>query len=155
VNRPARLLATWFGAGYLPIAPGTWGSLGALPLAYLLAWAAGGWGLLAGAMAVFAAGLWATAAILRPGGLKDPGDVVIDEVAGQLLTLVPVAHDLGWWPLGFLLFRAADIVKPWPASAAERLPGALGVMADDAIAGLYAALALWGLLWLWSWAFGG
>lgn len=154
MNRPARLLASWFGAGYLPVAPGTWGSLGALPLAYPLSWA-GPLGLVAGAVAVFAVGLWATAAILRPGGLKDPADVVIDEVAGQLLALAPVAHDPRWWPLAFVLFRAADIRKPWPAAAAERLPGALGVMADDAFAGLYAAGALYALLWLSDWAFSG
>ena len=153
MNRSARLLASWFGAGYLPIAPGTWGSLGALPLAYLLAATAGAWGLAAGAVVIFVVGLWATARILRPGGLKDPADVVIDEVAGQLVALMPVALDLRWWPAAFLLFRAADIWKPWPAGAAERLHGALGVMADDAIAGLYAALAVLALVLLAGWAF--
>jgi phosphatidylglycerophosphatase A len=148
MNKSARLLATWFGCGYLPIAPGTWGSLGALPLAFVLALVGGSRGLVLGAAAVFVLGIWATSVILRPGGLKDPGDVVIDEVAGQLLALAPVANDPVWWPVGFVLFRLADIVKPWPANAAERLPGALGVMADDIVAALYTVVALLVLLWL-------
>jgi phosphatidylglycerophosphatase A len=146
VKRIARLLATWFGCGTLPIAPGTWGSLGALPLGAGLAWGAGVLGLVGGAILVFALGLWATKEALSPGGSKDPQEVVIDEVAGQLLALVPVAMEPLWWPVAFLLFRAADIVKPWPANVSERLPGALGVMADDAIAGAYAALILWGAM---------
>ncbi|MSO70747.1 MAG: phosphatidylglycerophosphatase A [Alphaproteobacteria bacterium] len=155
MKRAARLLATWFGAGYLPIAPGTWGSLGALPLAAALAWAAGGWGLVSGAVVIFALGLWATARFLLPGGIKDPSEIVIDEVAGQLLALAPVAHDPLWWPIAFILFRLADIVKPWPANVSERLPGALGVMADDAVAALYVVLFLSGSLWLMQRYFGG
>jgi len=154
VARPpaaARLLAAWFGAGYLPIAPGTWGSAGALPLAYPIALVGGGAAVAVAAALLFVAGLWAAGRVLRPGGLKDPGDIVIDEVAGQMIALAPIALDLRYWPLAFVLFRLADVVKPWPASWAERrLPGALGLMTDDVVAGLYAAAGCW----LAAWAFG-
>jgi phosphatidylglycerophosphatase A len=141
--RPAALLATWFGAGLLPVAPGTWGSLAALPFAWVIAGLGGRGALLAAALVAFAVGCWAAGEYERETGTKDPGAVVIDEVAGQWVTLAFVPLSLWSTVLGFVLFRVADIVKPWPASLAERrLAGGLGVMADDIVAGAYAGLAL-------------
>ena len=139
-------LATWFGAGLLPWAPGTWGSLAALPFAWAIERQAGQAGLAVAAAAVFALGCWAAGRYERRAGRRDPGAIVIDEVAGQWLTLAAVPASVWSYAAGFALFRAADILKPWPARLAERrLPGGLAVMADDAAAAAYAGAALWAL----------
>ena len=141
---PAMLLATWFGAGLLPKAPGTWGSLAALPFAWLIERAWGPLGLVVAALAVFAVGCWAAGAVARGGGIADPGYIVIDEVAGQFLTLAAAPPGIATYLVGFALFRIADIVKPWPASWADRsVHGGFGIMLDDAIAAVYAALVLY------------
>lgn len=146
VWHPAFLISTWFGAGLMPVAPGTWGSAAALPFAWLIAWLGGPWALLAASLVAFAVGVWAAEVYGRHAGIKDASPIVIDEVAGQWLTLVPAALDPITYLAGFLLFRLADIVKPWPANWADRaLDGGLGVMLDDVFAGLYAALALYAL----------
>lgn len=143
VWHPATVIATWFGAGLLRFASGTWGSLAALPFAAVIAWAAGPLALVPAAVAVFVIGVWASNHIGKSGE-KDSSAIVVDEVAGQWLTLAPVALDPRYYAIGFLLFRLADIVKPWPASWADRrLSGGLGVMLDDIVAGVYAGLALW------------
>jgi phosphatidylglycerophosphatase A len=140
---PAALIATWFGAGLLPWAPGTWGSLAALPFAWVIAWLFGAAGLLAAAAALFFIGWWAAARLGRATGIKDGRSIVVDEVVGQWLSLVAAPLAPGAYALAFVLFRLFDITKPWPARWADRaLPGGFGVMADDVIAGLYAALAL-------------
>jgi phosphatidylglycerophosphatase A len=142
---PARLIATVFGVGYAPFAPGTWGSLAALPAAWLIASVAGRWALVPAAILLFFVGWWATTQVVRESKVSDPQSVVIDEVVGQWLTLAvaplhPVAYGLG-----FVLFRAADIVKPWPARWADRkLKNGFGVMLDDVFAALYSAALLWG-----------
>ncbi|MEO5335673.1 MAG: phosphatidylglycerophosphatase A [Magnetospirillum sp. WYHS-4] len=147
-SSPATLLATWFGVGRLPGAPGTWGSLASLPLAWSLAAWAGPWGLAAGVATVFVAGIWAAGAYMRATGTDDPGAVVIDEVAGQGLALLAVAPDPLLYLIGFALFRLFDILKPWPVSWADReVGGGLGVMLDDMLAGLYAGAALYGIAW--------
>lgn len=148
--QPATLLASWFGAGFLPIAPGTWGSLAALPCAVLLgvlcAPAALPWCMLGTALILLGIGIWAAGDYERRVGLADPGPVVIDEVVGQLITLAFVPPDVFLYTIGFLLFRVADIIKPWPACWADSsLKGGLGVMLDDVFAGFYAAFALWGI----------
>jgi len=143
----ARLVATWFGSGLAPRAPGTMGSLAALPFAWaILAWG-GGWPSLAVAvLAVTLAGLWATAVVLRASGIKDPSFVVVDEVAGQWIALLPAGLDPLLFAAGFVLFRLFDIWKPWPVGWADRdLPGAFGVMADDLLAGALAAAGVYGL----------
>jgi len=143
LRQPPVLLATWFGSGLLPFVPGTWGSLAALPFAWLIVWQAGSYGLLAAGMAILAVGIWAGGVYAERAGAEDPGPVVIDEVAGQWLTLVPAALDPVQFGIGFILFRIADILKPWPARWVEReLPGGLGIMIDDVIAAAYAALGL-------------
>jgi phosphatidylglycerophosphatase A len=192
-------IATAFGLGYLPTAPGTWGSLAGIALAMipfwfisLGAWAWGGWGVSNAsfgsltfdtfiflqcllAIAVALIGVWTADRAAKYWNTKDPQRVVIDEVSGQQLTLLlggfwplrssttniqtygePIlwsTHPLGMsmailpnWKyllLGFILFRVFDIWKPFPARQAESLPGGLGIMADDWIAGIYAALGLW------------
>lgn len=140
--RPADCAATFFGAGLSPLAPGTVGSVAALPAAWGLLMLGGPWLLAGAAVIAFAVGTWASEAVVRRTGTDDPGLIVIDEVAGQWLTLVAVPLDPLWFGAGFVLFRLFDIVKPWPASWADRsVKGGFGVMLDDAIAGLY-ALAL-------------
>jgi phosphatidylglycerophosphatase A len=139
---PVSLIATWFGSGLLPKAPGTWGSLAALPFAIVIAALGGPWLLLAAAVCVFGLGVWAGDAYARNMGAEDPGVVVIDEVAGMWLALVPVALDLPSYAFAFLFFRFFDIVKIWPANLAQRrLKGGWGIMTDDIIAGVYAAAA--------------
>ena len=138
------LVATVAGIGLLPGAPGSWASLAALPAAWLLLEHLGPLALAAAAILVFALGCWASAAVIRRTGEEDPGPVVIDEVAGQLAALLPAATELWQFALGFVLFRIADIAKPWPVSWADRrVKGGLGVMADDAIAAIYALAGLW------------
>ncbi len=183
--RVALLLATGFGLGYLPKAPGTWGSL----LGVAIAWAVrehgpvspflhpigvariGGveigssavWSLVS-ILGVAAVGVWVSGLAARHFGQTDPGKVIIDEVSGQMISLLGA----GWiltltsddmsnaaqllvlsapnWKyllLGFILFRVFDIWKPFPVRQAERLPGGWGIMADDWVAALYAAVGLW------------
>jgi phosphatidylglycerophosphatase A len=141
---PAALLATWFGSGFLPIAPGSWGALMALPCAALLAWLGGPLLVLVATAAVFAAGIWAANAYMAAAGIHDPPAIVIDEVAGQWLTLALAPVDPLVYVLGFLLFRVFDVLKPWPANVIDRaMTGGIGVMLDDVVAGIYAGLALW------------
>ena len=153
---PSSLLATWFGAGLLPWAPGTWGSLAALPFGWLLFWLSGPLGLLVGTVAVFAIGIWAAHGYEQALAVKDPGVIVIDEVAGQWVTLLAAGlSPMGMKPaavlLAFVLFRVFDVAKPWPVGWADRhLKGAFGIMADDIIAGLYGAAAVYAVLWLWE-----
>jgi phosphatidylglycerophosphatase A len=153
---PSSLLATWFGAGLLPGAPGTWGSLAALPFGVGLYWLGGPILLAAASVGVFAVGLWAAQSYEHVAEIKDPGAIVIDEVVGQWLTLIPASLD-PWnaspWAvvLAFCLFRLFDVVKPWPVRWADRrLKGAFGVMADDVIAAGYAAAILYTILWIWE-----
>jgi phosphatidylglycerophosphatase A len=140
----AKLLATWFGAGLLKPAPGTWGSLAALPFGWLLLRYGGVTALLFGAAFAFAAGVWASGAYAVQTGDPDPGSVVIDEVAGQWIALSTALLSPLSFLAAFLLFRLFDIVKPPPIRQVERaLKGGLGIMADDVLAGAAAALILY------------
>ena len=155
------------GVGYLPLAPGTWGSLVGIGVYVLVRGAAMKFFFAAGAgsnfnllhvyygviafelVAVFAialAGTWAASRTEKLSGRKDPGKVVIDEVVGQFIALIPVPFVLGaaWWAaiLAFILFRFFDIVKPYPARRLESLEAGLGIMADDIVAGVYAAIVV-------------
>ena len=132
----AHLLATWFGCGKSPIAPGTVGTLGALPLYWIVR--RGGWpAVLASACAVTGVGIWAADVGVRETGEEDPQTIVIDEVAGVLFALAAAGG--GRTGAAVLLFRLFDITKPFPARHAEKLPGGWGVMMDDVVAGLLAA----------------
>ena len=146
--RLAVFLATAAYCGYFPIAPGTVGSAAGL-VVYLLVWWTRSPLVEIGLIAVtFAVGTWAATHAERYFGTVDPGAVVIDEVLGMLVTLafIPV----GWSGAlaGFFLFRVFDVIKPYPANRLERLHGGLGIMADDAMAGIYANLALRLTIWL-------
>jgi phosphatidylglycerophosphatase A len=172
--RPARsakdylaLAIATCGVGYLPLAPGTWGSLvgivlymgvRGLAMKVFFEEAAGRnfnllhvyYGVIAfelvAVVAISLVGIWAASHVERLSARKDPGKVVIDEVAGQFIALIPVPFVLeaAWWTaiLAFILFRFFDIVKPYPARRLESLPGGLGIMFDDIIAGVYAALGV-------------
>jgi phosphatidylglycerophosphatase A len=139
LRHPATLVSTWFGAGLLPIAPGTWGSLAALPFAWLLLTFGSPRLLFVAAVLAFLIGWWGAAYYMRRTDAKDPSEVVVDEVSAQWLTLLFADPTVWWhWLLGFLLFRLFDIVKPWPANLVDRRTGAFAVMVDDTFAGLYA-----------------
>lgn len=144
-------LATCFGIGWTPLAPGTAASLAALPFGVLLVLL--GWQALAlFAVAATFIGIGACGAYAKRIGVKDPSECVIDEVAGQWIALLPIAavapDVLAWRPYvaGFLLFRAFDMGKPWPIRAFERLPGGFGIMMDDVVAGVFAGLVLYGIM---------
>lgn len=135
-DRVALLVATVGGAGYAPIAPGTVASALTALVLWLIPFSP--LGLLALLLAVTVGGTWAAHRAERMLGVTDPGVIVIDEVAGMALSVLLVPLTLPVLGVGLLLFRLFDIVKPFPARASERLPGGVGVMADDVIAGLYA-----------------
>ena len=150
---PPVLLATWFGAGLAPVAPGTFGSAAALPLALLLVWLFGWPALLVAAAVIFVIGLWATGRYMALTGRQDPKEVVIDEVSAQMLPLIVAPLELLPWLAGFLLFRFFDVVKPWPCGYLDRtFHGGFGVMVDDFAAGLYAlaVMILLGELGAWQ-----
>lgn len=147
MRKPGLFIATCGYVGYVPVAPGTAGSIAGLAL-YGAAGLLGGTQVEVGVLAVvLAVGVWSSAASERHLGVTDPGVIVIDEVAGMLITLLALQPTWGGVLAGFLAFRFFDVIKPFPARWAERLPGGWGVMADDVIAGLYAHLALRLLLW--------
>lgn len=144
VWHPATLVTTCFGVGFLPLAPGTWGSLLGLPLAWWLATSFGNFGLLFVSLLVFLVGVFFCTILFFKGADGDPQSIVIDELVGQCLTLVVVIPDPVAYAAGFVLFRFFDIVKPWPVGwANRRIVGALGVMADDLFAAIYAAGTLY------------
>ncbi len=144
---PVCLISTWFGAGLLPMAPGTWGSLAALPFAWLVLDFLGPAALAAAGAALFLTGCWTAEVYARRTSETDPDSVVIDEVAGQFLVLAAAPLHVGWFLAGLVLFRLADILKPWPVSWADRrVPGGFGVMLDDALAAIYAGVLLNGLV---------
>jgi len=143
---PANLLATWFGAGLSPVAPGTVGSLAALPFAYLLSHYLGIIGLGVAIAVVLVIGIWAAHRYSIRTASHDASPIVIDEVAGQWLALLLVPADIVLYAIGFALFRLADIFKPWPIGWADRrIKGGFGVMFDDLLAGAIAAIILWNI----------
>ncbi|WP_417721380.1 phosphatidylglycerophosphatase A [Salipiger sp.] len=145
-----KAVATFFYVGLLKPAPGTWGSLAALPVAYALLLIGGFWLLLAATLAAFAIGYAATRALTKDGP-EDPSWIVIDEVVGQWIALFPVGYgamlmsvDIWrlWpgWISAFVFFRLFDIWKPWLVGRADARGDALGVMLDDVIAGVFSAI---------------
>jgi phosphatidylglycerophosphatase A len=140
---PGFILATWFGIGLLPRMPGSWGSLAALPLGWLIREYCGAAGLAIAAATLFALGCWAASVVASTSAMRDPGAIVVDEVTGQWLALLPVPPDALLYALGFVLFRLFDIWKPWPVGWADRrVSGGFGIMLDDVLAAVYAALIL-------------
>jgi phosphatidylglycerophosphatase A len=137
----AYLLATWFGCGRVPLAPGTAGTLGAVPL-YLFLRPHGPLVVLAAAALLSAIGVWAASEVIATSGQKDPQIVVIDEVAGVLVTLAAASPTWTSLAAGIVLFRIFDQWKPWPARALESLRGGWGVVMDDVAAGVWGATVL-------------
>ena len=138
----ALALATVGGVGYLPVAPGTWGTLAAIPICMAVSVPGSLWFYMSALLVVTLAGIWAAGVAERVLGKKDAGPVVIDEVAGFLVTMLLVPITALHLVAGFFLFRLFDVVKPYPARRLERVPGGPGVMLDDLAAGVYANLAL-------------
>ena len=142
----SQLLATCFGIGFLPLAPGTWASLVAAT-----AWFAVYALLPDAALAIHVVALlaliplsWVVSGLAaRQIGVEDPSVVVIDEVVGQTITLLLAPAGIWWFVAGFGLFRAFDILKPPPIRRCERFPGGLGITLDDVAAGIYGGLILW------------
>ena len=153
-DRIASAIATGLGAGLMPFAPGTFGAFEGL-LLFLCLYSILSRSLLSDLsilvifvianLLVFIAGVWASGATCRITGKSDPGSIVIDEVSGQLIALLPLSlgPNIRGLIVGFVLFRLFDIFKPFPIRRLERLHGGFGVMADDALAGIYAAAVLW------------
>lgn len=151
--RLSQIIATVGGIGYLRPAPGTWGSVVALPMGWALHVTGGPWLLLIGVLLSVIIGLWATVKETQGTDNPDPSEIVIDEVAGQWIALLPLSFG-AWhagaaitalwpgWVAAFVLFRLFDIAKPGPVGWADRRGDALGVMLDDVIAGLFAALGV-------------
>ena len=152
----AVFIATGFGAGFIPLGPGTWGSIVGLVIAYGLIAAFGSDALLlqniliAAGLVSAALGVWASGRAEKIFDRKDASQIVVDEVFGQIISFIFIAPHLAglgaswrWWMFaGFALFRAFDIFKPYPINRLQGLPGGLGVMMDDALAGVYAAVVL-------------
>ena len=148
MTRLAVLLATVAYCGYFPVAPGTVGSAAGL-VVYLLVWWTRSPAIEVGLIALtMVAGAWSATHAERFFGGIDPGPVVIDEVLGMLVTLAFIPAGWSAALAGFVLFRIFDVIKPWPANRLEKLHGGFGIMADDAMAGVYANIALRIMMWL-------
>ena len=143
---PALWVATWFGCGLMRPAPGTWGTLGALPFGMILMALGGYIGLIAGLALIIPVGFWAAKEFEKMTGDHDSGMVVIDEVAGLWIALLACVGQPPIYLLAaFVLFRFFDILKPFPVGWLDRnLKGAAGVMTDDLMAGVYAAAVIIG-----------
>ena len=136
-----------FGVGYAPVAPGTFGSVAGL-IAWWLLRPASTAVQAAAIVLIFIVGSWAGSVAERHFGRADPGQVVIDEVMGMLITLFLNPVGLVGALAGFFLFRLFDVIKPYPANRLEKLHGGIGVMADDGMAAVYANLVLRAALYL-------
>ncbi len=148
MTRLAVFLATAAYVGYAPVAPGTFGSAAGL-VVYLLVWFTKSRLLEAGLIAaIFAIGIWSATHAERYFGGVDPGPVVIDEVLGMLVTLAFIPVGVSGALAGFVIFRIFDVLKPWPANRLENLHSGAGIIADDAMAGVYANFCLRLLIWL-------
>lgn len=139
-----KMIVTWFGSGLSKFAPGTAGSLATLPFAYALHIYGGYFSVFVFSIAAFLVGIYASKLYLEQHPEKlDPGEIVIDEVAGQAFVLALLAPTLTAYVVGFVLFRVFDVLKPWPVSLADRkIVGATGVMVDDLLAAVFAVAAL-------------
>ncbi len=149
----ARMIATVLGVGYLRPAPGTWGSLVSLPYGWLLHVIGGFPLLMLGVIVAFFKGWWATSKMTADAQDHDPSEIVVDELVGQWIAILPLSYAawsmeisiLAMWPgwiAAFVLFRLFDITKPGPVGWADRRADPLGVMLDDVIAGIFAAIGV-------------
>lgn len=148
------IVATWFGSGLLPKAPGTWGSLAAIPFAYMISVYTVPYVFISATVALFLFGIGVSNSIEKSARKKDPGFIVVDEVVGQWIALFPLPflykctnqYSFPYFLISliataFITFRIFDIWKPWPIRHLEQsIPGGLGIMLDDVIAGFYALI---------------
>lgn len=141
---PSLMLSTWFYTGLIPVAPGTFGSLAALPFAWLILDFSNKMILASAALILFVVGLWASRIYMEETGKTDPGEIVIDEVVGQWLVCLMITDHThpGQYFLALLAFRLFDIMKPWPITLFDKRHDAYGVMADDVVAGIMGAAVL-------------
>lgn len=149
-QNPKYFIAFGFGSGLMAVAPGTWGTLAAIPV-YLLLTGMHWGGYLLATLIAFAIGVWVSEAVTRDLGIQDYKGIVWDEVVGYLITMFQAPFGLQWMLAGFILFRIFDIWKPYPVSVIdEKVPGGLGVMLDD----VGAAIPAWLVLQVMYWVFG-
>jgi phosphatidylglycerophosphatase A len=148
IRRAAVAISTCAYLGYAPVAPGTVGSAAGLVVSWALRQVPLPALDLVAIVTLFVVGIWSGSVAEQHFGTEDPGPVVLDEVVGMLITLalMPVTWSVAL--LGFLVFRLFDVLKPYPSARFERLPGGLGVMADDAMAAVYANLVVRGAVWM-------
>src|SRR5688500_17511843 len=146
MKRAGIFIATCGYLGYVPIAPGTFGSAAGLAVFYAVRTTGSVSVEVAAIVLLFAVGVWSGTVAEHHFGGVDPGPIVVDEVVGMLVTLAFIPVTVAGAIVGFFLFRVLDVVKPWPSAQFEALPGGLGVMADDGMAAIYGNLLLWGLI---------
>lgn len=145
-NNIIAIIVTWFGSGKAGFAPGTCGSLATLPVVFGIEYFWGQNGIIIFAIAVTLIGIYAADAYAKHLGIEDPGMIVIDETAGQSITLIFAGLNIYLYLIGFVLFRIFDILKPWPVSWADtKVKGGLGIMLDDIFAGLIGMVILWAI----------
>ncbi|UOO91292.1 phosphatidylglycerophosphatase A [Vitreoscilla massiliensis] len=149
LQRPLCFLGFGFGTGLAPVAPGTFGTLPALPLAgLLLACGFGSWGITVIAILLFAFGVYVCDYTEQALGIQDYGGIVWDEIVAMLLVLAWTPDGFWWWVLAFVLFRLFDAIKPWPIRwFDQRVHGGFGIMLDDIIAALFVLLVM-GVVWM-------
>lgn len=146
MQRLGLFVATCGYLGYVPIAPGTFGSAAGLAVFYAVRSTESVVVELAVIAVLFAVGIWSGTVAERHFGGIDPGPVVMDEVVGMLITLALLPVTMSGAVVGFVVFRVLDVLKPWPSAGFEKLPGGLGVMADDGMAAIYGNLVMRGLI---------
>ena len=148
VDRLGVFVATCGYVGYAPVAPGTFGSAAGLAVFAAVRTSGSTVIEIATIVVLFAIGIWGASAAERYFDRVDPGPVVMDEVAGMLITLALLPVTFAGAIVGFVIFRALDVIKPWPSGRFEKLPGGLGIMADDGMAGIYGNLLMRVLIWM-------
>jgi phosphatidylglycerophosphatase A len=146
MQRLGLFVATCGYLGYVPIAPGTFGSAAGLVVFFAVRSTGSIAVELAAIVLLFVIGIWSGTVAEHYFGGVDPGPIVLDEVVGMLITLALIPVNLSGAIVGFFVFRVLDVIKPWPSAQFEKLPGGLGVMADDGMAALYGNLLMHGLI---------
>lgn len=148
-NKPHIWLATWFGCGFISPAPGTWGSLGAIPFGLIIYFSGGATALLFAILLITTIGLWAAQKFDEDSGEEDSKMIVIDEVAGQWIALLPAGFSPLLILIAFVAFRTFDIIKPFPVNLYDqKIKGSAGVMGDDLVAGFMAFIVVSTVRWL-------
>jgi len=143
-------IATMAGVGKIPFASGTWGTLATIPIYLLISWPRSIAVYLVATIVLILISIWACSACERQFGRKDPGEAVADEMSGYLITMAFIPLSLTTIVAGFFLFRITDIVKPYPARQLEKLPGGLGIVADDVMAGFWANVIMQIAIQVWK-----